>query len=131
MNKIIGFILLFGIISAQDTTAVDTTWQQELVGSLNFSQAQFDNWAAGGENTLAHQFDLGGKIINNSEKFLWTNTGKVAFGNSKIGNTENKKTIDEIRVESVLTYMNGDFGIKPYVALKGETQLAPVMNMEK
>ena len=64
MNKIITLILLL-LVSAtsQDTTAADTAWQKEAIGSLSFSQANFDNWASGGENTLALQFDLGGKLI--------------------------------------------------------------------
>ncbi len=125
MNKIITLILLSSVfVMSQDTTAIDTTWQKEAVGSFSFSQAHFDNWATGGENTLALQFDLGGKLVYNSDKYVWTNTGKIAFGNSKIGEAETKKTIDELRVESILTYLWG-FMANPYLALKGETQLAP------
>ena len=125
MNKIITLILLSSVfVMSQDTTAIDTTWQKEAVGSFSFSQAHFDNWATGGENTLALQFDLGGKLVYNSDKDVWTNTGKIAFGNSKIGEAETKKTIDELRVESILTYLWG-FMANPYLALKGETQLAP------
>lgn len=109
---------------AQEVTVVDTTWQKEAVGSLSFSQAHFDNWAQGGENMLAHQIDLGGKLIYNQEKYVITNTGKFAFGNTKIGDGESKKTIDEIRIESLLTYFLGWIA-DPYVSLKGETQIAP------
>ena len=116
------FLIAFGI--SQDTTVIDTTWQKEAVGSFSFSQAHFDNWSTGGESTLAHQFDLGGKLINNNEKYIWTNTVKVAFGNSKIGDAETKKTIDELRVESLLKYL-WKFQPDPYLSLKGETQLAP------
>ncbi|NHZ86460.1 MAG: DUF3078 domain-containing protein [Planctomycetia bacterium] len=124
MNKTIVLILLSTLIIAQETTSIDTTWQKELVGSFSFNQAYFDNWIAGGENALAHQFDLVGKLIYSNEKYVWTNTGKIAFGNSKIGEAETKKTIDELRIESLLTYFIG-FAADPYLALKGETQLAP------
>lgn len=128
MHKIITIILLFlSVVISQDTTAVDTTWQREAVGSISFSQANFDNWASGGENTLAYQFDLGGKLINNNDKYTWTNTGKIAFGNSKIGDTDAKKTIDEIRAESLLIYL-WKFQPDPYFSVKGETQLAPGYN---
>jgi hypothetical protein len=128
MHKIITIIFLFlSVVISQDTTAVDTTWQKEAVGSIGFSQAHFDNWASGGENTLAYQFDLGGKLINNNDKYTWMNTGKIAFGNSKIGDTDAKKTIDEIRVESLLTYL-WKFQPDPYFSVKGETQLAPGYN---
>ena len=125
MKKIITLIMLLSVsATSQDTTAIDTTWQKEAVGSFSFSQAHFDNWATGGENTLAHQFDLGGKLIYNRDKYTWTNTGKIAFGNSKIGDSNTKKTMDEIRVESLLTYL-WKFQPDPYLSLKGETQLAP------
>lgn len=125
MNKIITLILLLSVfVMSQDTTAIDTTWQKEAVGSFSFSQTHFDNWATGGENTFAHQFDLSGKLVYNNDQYVWTNTGKIAFGNSKIGEAETKKTIDELRVESILTYLWG-FMANPYLALKGETQLAP------
>jgi len=124
MRKYVWLLLLLTFVFAQDTTVVDTTWQKEAVASFSFSQAHFDNWATGGENTLAHQFDLGGKLIYNSDRYIWTNTGKVAFGNSKIGDSEAKKTIDEIRVESLLTYL-WKFQPDPYLSIKGETQLAP------
>jgi len=124
MRKYVWLLLLLTFVFAQDTTAVDTTWQKEAVGSFSFSQAHFDNWATGGENTLAHQFDLGGKLIYNSDKYTWTSIWKVAFGNSKIGDSEAKKTMDEIRVESLLTYL-WKFQPDPYLSLKGETQLAP------
>ena len=125
MKRIITLLLLavvYGI--AQDTTAIDTTWQKEAIGSLSFSQAHFDNWTTGGENTLAHQFDLSGKIIYNGNKHIWTNTGKIALGNSKIGDAESQKTIDEIRVESLLIYL-WKFRPDPYLSIKGETQLTP------
>ena len=125
MKKIITLILLLSaFVVSQDTTAVDTTWQKEAIGSLSFSQTHFDNWATGGENTFARQFDFGGKLVHNNDKHIWTNIGKIAFGNSKIGESESKKTIDELRVVSLLTYL-WKYQPDPYLSLKGETQLAP------
>jgi hypothetical protein len=124
MKKIITLLLLLIAFSmSQESTAIDTTWQKEAVGSLSFSQAHFDNWTTGGENILAHQFDLSGRLIYNGDKYIWTNTGKIAFGNSKIGESETKKTTDEIRVESLLIYL-WKFQPDPYLSLKGETQIA-------
>ncbi len=125
MNRIIIVLLLFiASVLSQDATAVDTTWQKEAVGSFSFNQAHFDNWVAGGENTFAHQFDLSGKLVYYSDKYIWTNAAKIAFGNSKIGEADTKKTTDELRIESILTYL-WEFKTKPYLSLKGETQLAP------
>ncbi len=125
MNKIIFLILLSSVfIMSQDTIAVDSTWQKEAVGSLSFNQAHFDNWAIGGENIGAYQFDLSGKLVHNNNQYVWTNTGKIAFGNSKIGEAETKKTIDELRIESIITCLWGSVA-DPYLSIKGETQLAP------
>lgn len=125
MKKLISLLLLLiASVLSQDATAIDITWQKEAVGSFSFSQAHFDNWVTGGENTFAHQFDFSGKLVYNNDQYVWTNTGKIAFGNSKIGEAETKKTIDELRVESILTYLWG-FVAEPYLSLKGETQLAP------
>jgi hypothetical protein len=123
-NIIILLLFLITYCISQDTTAIDTTWQKEAVSSLSINQAYFDNWATGGENTFAHQFDLSGRLIYNGDKYIWTNTGKIAFGNSKIGESEVKKTIDEFRIESLLIYL-WKFQPDPYLSLKGETQFAP------
>jgi hypothetical protein len=125
MNKILSIILLISSTSfAQNETVADTTWQKELIGSLSFSESYFDNWAAGGENAIAGQLDLGGKLIYNNEKYTWTNTGKIAYGSSKIADAEAKKTIDELKIESLVSYITEMFA-DPYFAFKAETQLAP------
>jgi hypothetical protein len=49
------------------------------------------------------------------------NSGKLSFGHVKIGDQGSKKSVDEIRMESVLTYKTGLFS--PYAAATGQTQL--------
>lgn len=124
MKKILIVLIIATTVFAQEDTVVDTTWQKELISSLSFSESYFDNWAAGGENAIAGQLDIGGKLIYNNEKYTWTNTGKIAYGSSKIADAEAKKTIDEIKVESVVSYITDMFA-NPYFAFKAETQLAP------
>ncbi len=71
MNKIfIAILVITTLTFSQDTTAVDTTWQKEAVGSFSASQAHFDNWTAGGENTLAYQLDISGMLVQNTDKFV-------------------------------------------------------------
>jgi len=123
-NIIVAIVVIISIGFTQSDAEVDTTWQKELIGSINITQAYFDNWAAGGENNLAGQFDIKGKIIKTDTKYLWTNTGKIAYGNSKVGDANAKKTIDEIKVESLMTYL-WKYQPDPYFSIKGETQLAP------
>lgn len=99
-------------------------WQKEMVGGINLTQTSFDNWAQGGENSFACQLNFYFKFINNHEKTNWANSGKLTYGSTKTGDQESRKSIDEIKLESVFTYKLGIF-INPYVAATGETQFAP------
>jgi hypothetical protein len=110
---------------AQDDAKEQPTfgWQKNVVGGLNLSQTSFDNWTQGGENSLAWQLNLNAKFVNEQEKFNWSNTGKFSFGRTKVGNQDSRKSIDEIKLESVLAYKISEF-LNPYVAVSGETQSA-------
>ena len=81
-----------------------------MVGGINLTQTSFDNWAQGGENSYAWQLNLNFKFVNDQEKTNWSNSGKFAYGATKTGDQDSRKSIDEIKLESVLTYkMNLDF----------------------
>ena len=101
----------------------ESSWQKELVGNLNFTQTAFDNWAQGGEDTLAWQLNVNGKAVKGEEKYKWDNTGKISYGMAKLADLESRKSIDEIKLESVFTYLLGSY-VNPYVAASGETQFA-------
>lgn len=96
-------------------------WTKEVVGSLNLTQASFDNWSQGGENSLAWQINFNGKFINDQQIYNWTTTGKLAYGQSKLGDLESRKSIDEIRLESVYIHKLNLY-VNPYIAVSGETQ---------
>ena len=85
-------------------------WQKELVGGINVTQTSFDNWAQGGENSFAWQFNLNFKFINDQEKTNWANSGKFSYGSAKIGDQESRKSIDEIKIECA--YALGRMGSK-------------------
>ncbi len=97
-------------------------WEKELVGNLNFNQSQFDNWQRGGENSWNWQFDFNAQFDYHKEKFGWLNKGRLAFGQSKTGSNEAKKSADEIKLESVLVY-KVTLHINPYISVTGQTQL--------
>ncbi|RKY75881.1 hypothetical protein DRQ00_09725 [candidate division KSB1 bacterium] len=96
-------------------------WQKEIVGGLNLNQTSFDNWAQGGENSFAWQVNLNLKFVNDQEKTTWSNSGKFSYGQTKSGKEESRKSIDEIKLESVLRYKFGTYA-NPYVAVTAETQ---------
>jgi hypothetical protein len=134
MNKKLSLVFIFSMLLAsfvfgQDKPAGEPKygWQKEMVGGLNLTQTSFDNWKQGGENSYAWQVNLNLKFINDQEKTNWSNTGKFTYGSNKTGDQEMRKSIDEIKLESVLTYKLGVL-INPYVAVTGETQFAPGYN---
>jgi hypothetical protein len=96
-------------------------WKKELIGNLNFTQNNFDNWSQGGENSWSWQLDINAKFVNDQEKYNWSNSGKCSFGKTKIGDVEARKAADEIKLESVYTYKFGVY-VNPYIAATGKTQ---------
>ncbi|HDZ26097.1 hypothetical protein LCGC14_1405230 [marine sediment metagenome] len=102
-------------------------WRKEMVGGINLTQTSLSNWTQGGENSLAWQLNFNFKFINNQERLNWANSGKLTYGSTKIGDQEFRKSIDEIKLESVLTYKFGKL-INPYVACTAETQFGPGYN---
>jgi hypothetical protein len=132
MKRLLSVLMLIAIpvlVIAQDKPAEPPKygWQKSMVGGLNLTQTSFDNWVQGGENQLAWQVNLNAKFVNDQEKTNWANAGKFTYGNTKSGKEQAKKSIDEIKLESVLTYKLGVL-INPFVAVTGETQLAPGYN---
>jgi len=98
-------------------------WKPQVAGQLNLAQNTFDNWSQGGEDSLAWQVTLQGDYTGDHEDYNWANAGKLAFGQVKSGAQDYRKSMDEIRLESVFIYKL-HFPVNPYVALKGETQFA-------
>ena len=116
-------ILLAANVAAQESSqdSVKYGWTKEMIGGLNLTQTGFDNWSQGGENSMAWQVNLNFKFINDQEKTNWSNTGKFSYGFTKSGKDESKKSIDEIKLESVLTYKLNMY-VNPFLAVTGLTQ---------
>ena len=123
------FLLLSSFAFAQEGESEEPQygWQKEAIASINMTQSSFDNYAQGGENSTSWQARLGLKFINDQEKFNWANTGKFEYGQSKSGDQESKKSVDEIKLESVLIYKISEL-LNPYASITGETQFAPGYN---
>ena len=104
-------------------------WKKEMVGGINLTQTSLSNWTQGGEDSFAWQLNFNFKFINNQEKSNWANSGKLTYGSTKLGDQEFRKSLDEIKLESVLTYKLG-IHINPFVAFTAETQFAPGYNYD-
>jgi hypothetical protein len=120
-------VMLTGTILSAQTAASDLGWKKSVVGGLNLTQTSFDNWAQGGENSFAWQLNLNCNFTNNQEKYNWANSGKLTYGSLKTGKQASRKSIDEIKLESVYTYKLNVY-VNPFVAATGETQMAPGYN---
>ncbi len=120
------FLLLNSTVFAQEKPSEEPKygWQKSLVSGINLTQTSFDNWTQGGENSFAWQINLHSKFVNDQEKYNWANSGKLSYGSTKTGNQDARKSIDEIKLESVYTYKMGKY-LNPFVAGTGETQFAP------
>ncbi len=126
------YVLLFMVwflglnqVAAQDDAAKEPEygWKNKAVGSLNLTQNSFDNWSQGGENSLAWQLNFNARFENNQEKYNWSNSLKLTYGMVKSGKEESKKSVDEIKLESVLNFNAGWF-VRPYGAVNAETQFS-------
>jgi hypothetical protein len=98
-------------------------WKNEVLGSLNLTQANFDNWSQGGENSLSWQFNLNAKFVKDEATHNWANIGKFQFGQIKVGDQSNRKSVDQIMLESTYTFKLGWF-VDPYFSLTGQSQFA-------
>ncbi len=114
----------FSLIQAQnEEDKLKLGWNKKMVGNLNFTQASFDNWAAGGENSWSWIFNVNGNFIRKQEKSHWTNIYKLEYGRSKVGSDEAKKTADEIFLESEYSYFFAPVWAG-YIAVNGRSQFA-------
>jgi len=109
------------------TVQPDTTkpfgWANSLIAGANLTQASFTNWVQGGENALSYSLWFNGNAMQNLERTNWSNTLKLAFGQSRLGNQGVRKTDDEIYFESLLIYKLGMY-VNPYASVTARTQFA-------
>ena len=96
-------------------------WKNEVLGSLNLTQTNFDNWSQGGENSLSWQLNLNAKLVKDEADHNWTNIGKFVFGQIRVGDQSSRKSVDEIMLETTYTFKLGWF-VDPYISLTGQTQ---------
>ncbi len=123
LKTILPVVILLFAVSVLAQEKPEYGWNNEIIGNLGLNQVGFDNWSQGGENAFSWQFDLNAKFINTSEKATWTTTGKFAYGQSRVGDQGTRKTVDEVRLESVLKF-NIEKAAEPYLSLAGWTQFA-------
>lgn len=101
MKKLIVLTLFFipiGLFAfTADSTRKDTTyWKRGGVFAVNFTQASFTNWAAGGVNSVSGQ-TIFNAFVNYKKGFTtWDNTLDMAYGLVKQNGTSPRKADDKI-----------------------------------
>lgn len=89
-----GILLISFVSKAQDKA--DTAWTVNSDLSLMFSQASFTNWAAGGENNITFNGFFNFYAGYAKGKSKWENMLGLAFGETKTGEREFRKSEDKI-----------------------------------
>ncbi len=102
MKKITLFIATLFIVSSAMAQTADTTkrWTKGGLGTLNFGQASFTNWAAGGENSISI-----GALLNVFANYKhgndsWDNSLDLAYGMLQSGVAPLRKNEDKIDFSS-------------------------------
>lgn len=115
--------ILTGHAQAQDQAKPAHGWKHSLAGALGLTQVAFKDWRQGGEGAVAWAFTVDGRSTNDQAKTNWSNAYKFAFGQTKTGKQDARKTDDRIDLETILTY-NMDLYVNPYMAVTLKTQFA-------
>jgi hypothetical protein len=104
----------------------DTTlgWKNSASGSLNLSQAYFDNWSKGGTDALSWELRLEGLALEKRENYDWESKGKAVFGQSHLQGLGTRKAVDELMLETIYTYKWMEW-VNPFAALRIQSQFAP------
>jgi hypothetical protein len=118
-------LLLTSTVAAQQDTAKAHVygWKHSLVSGLTLTQVAVSNWVQGGENALSYTISVEGKSEQDLESTLWSNSYKLAFGQTRLGSQGLRKTDDKIDLETILTLKWGVY-VNPYVAATFKSQFA-------
>ena len=93
-----------GTVSAQTETAEGTSpWTREGNLGLKLTQVSLTNWAAGGDNSVAFDFQGAYQANYKKGKHLWNNRLELAYGLNRTGADGTKKANDKI-------YLNSNYG---------------------
>ena len=102
MKKIvllIAAVALTSISFAQNKA--DTSWKTNGDISLMFSQSSFSNWASGGENSLTLNGFFNYYLAHIKGNHKWENMLNLAYGQTKTGDLDYRKSEDKIDFSSI------------------------------
>lgn len=121
----IGFIILLSFTFAQDS--LKYKWIPDWFGSINISQVSFNNWAKGGENSLAWTLKSDFKLTYKTDTWNFITTFNGEFGKTQLGDNELRTTANDIFLENLLS-LNVGWDVDPYVSNIIRTQITTGYN---
>lgn len=110
-------------ISTNLFAQTDSLWKHGLIAGLTLTQVSFTDWAQGGENALSYTISADGQSDLDAATWNWSNKYQFAFGQTRLGAQELRKTDDKIDISSVLTWKVGSV-VNPYFGTTLKTQFA-------
>ncbi len=114
-------ILLFAQ-KEQDSTL--GKWIPKGVAGINISQIAFSNWTQGGDNSITYSLVGNFGLNHKTESWTFTNSLKIAYGQTKLGDENFKTNDNEIYLESVLSHKLG-WAVDPFFSNTVRTAVAP------
>jgi len=124
MRRVLIVLFAFFLNIVGESKLPQSNWETKLISQLNFSQASFDNWSSGGENSYSYQLNLNLDINYKSGKRTWTNYYKAELGASKNEGQTIRKNTDTQKFVSRFSYSLTEV-FSAYSALNLESQLLP------
>ncbi len=118
-------LLLTIAISVQTTYAEQKPkyWKPKATVGLTAAQISYDNWVAGGENSLVWVLTLDNSLNYLKSKHELENKLKFAYGQTKQGGKEARNSEDKVEFNSTYVYKVGIY-VNPYIAMTLETQFS-------
>lgn len=98
-----------------------SAFKRSVVAGLEAAQAYFDNWRAGGEDSLAWTGHLEASGAYDRDKNLWENGLKLAYGQSRLDGLDPRKSADSIHADSTYTRRLNAY-VNPYASVVWDTQ---------
>lgn len=112
---------------AQTPGAADSArygWSRQVNGLLNLSQAYYDNWAKGGDNAFAYEWNLSASAALKRENFEWNTNAKAIYGRTKLGSLGSRKSSDQFNFETVYTRLL-KIHVNPFASATAQSQFMP------
>jgi hypothetical protein len=95
------------VLSGAPADTAKKPWFVQGSAALNFSQAAFSNWAAGGDNSIGFNAYVNFKANYRKNKHVWANTVDLGFGLNVLGKASDlryTKTNDKIEITTAYGY---------------------------